>query len=269
MFNRAVYSALAALCVVACVQLLSGCAAPVHQQPAISAKAATDLEAVVLPRLQPDFVRVNLVRPIRKLALLAFKQERRLEVWARDRQQRWRQLKIYPFTAYSGRLGPKLRQGDRQIPEGVYRIEYLNPNSKFHLSMKIDYPNIFDRTMARLDGRVDLGGDIFIHGKAATIGCIPIGDTNIEELFYLVQRVGRENVTVIIAPYDMRRGRSHPVKIRLGWEGELYRQIADSLRSYENVKTSKGNIISALDGSHADTPDQITLHHQDRDKYWQ
>ncbi len=167
-----------------------------------------------------------------KLALLAFKWERRLELW-KQRDKRWHFIKSYPFTAFSGRLGPKLRQGDRQIPEGIYRIDFLNPNSRFHLSMRINYPNDFDRAMARREGRSGLGGDIFIHGKDVTIGCIPIGDRAIEELYTIVEGNGAYwNTRVIIAPYDLRR---HPRAPRLDWiewEEELYRQIRAALEAF-------------------------------------
>jgi len=63
-------------------------------------------------------------------------------------------IKSYPFTGFSGGLGPKLREGDGQIPEGVYAIEYLNPNSQFHLSVKLDYPNVFDKAKGRADGEI-------------------------------------------------------------------------------------------------------------------
>jgi murein L,D-transpeptidase YafK len=70
----------------------------------------------------------------------------------------------------SGKAGPKLREGDGQVPEGIYRIDGLNPNSSYHLSLKLNYPNDFDLEQARTEGRTELGGDIFIHGKAVSIG---------------------------------------------------------------------------------------------------
>ena len=75
----------------------------------------------------------------------------------------------YPILAASGVLGPKLREGDKQVPEGIYGAEALNPNSKFHLSIRLNYPNTFDRRMAQSDGRTQLGGDIMIHeiGRAS------------------------------------------------------------------------------------------------------
>ncbi len=123
-----------------------------------------------------------------KLTILAFKNERKLEVWG-YRQKRWRFIKSFNWTAYSGVLGPKLKEGDRQIPEGIYGIEYLNPNSKFHLSMKVSYPNRFDREMAKRDNRDNLGGDIMIHGSNRSVGCIPIGDSGIEELYFKLRRL--------------------------------------------------------------------------------
>ena len=132
-----------------------------------------------------------------------FKNERRVAVWARSGTS-WRFIRNYPILAASGHAGPKLRQGDLQVPEGVYRIEHLNPNSSYHLSMKVSYPNAFDRRMAARDGRTRLGGDIFIHGKDVSIGCVALGDRAIEELFTLVAETGHAKVKVIIAPNDLR-----------------------------------------------------------------
>ncbi len=110
--------------------------------------------------------------------------------------------KRFPFTAQSGKTGPKLRAGDGQIPEGLYRVEALNPNSSYHLSMKVSYPNHDDRARSLTLGINDFGGDIYIHGKQASIGCIAIGDDAIEQVFYLVNQCGFKNVSVIIAPND-------------------------------------------------------------------
>ena len=75
-------------------------------------------------------------------------------------------------------LGPKLREGDRQVPEGVYTIANMNPNSISHLSLALSYPNDFDRARAAEDGRADntLGGSIMIHGGSGSIGCMAVGD---------------------------------------------------------------------------------------------
>ncbi|MBM4163928.1 MAG: hypothetical protein FJ222_05750 [Lentisphaerae bacterium] len=165
------------------------------------------------------------------MSILAFKEEQRLELW-KQRGTGWEFVRSYPFTGFSGKLGPKLREGDGQIPEGVYRIEYLNPNSSFHLSIKVEYPNAFDREMAAADGREGLGFDIFIHGSSATIGCIPIGDQAIEELFYLIAKNGHRNATIIISPVDFRRGVSPPEVRGIDWETDLYASLSERLHDY-------------------------------------
>ena len=162
-----------------------------------------------------------------KLRILVFKNERRLEVHAPG----WKAPRVYPMTGFSGTLGPKLKEGDGQIPEGVYGIEYLNPNSSFYLSMKVSYPNDADRRRAKADGRTDLGGDIMIHGMNATVGCVPIGDDAIEDVFYLVNAVGIRNVSVVIAPYDMRDGRKPELeKSPLQWYNALCDEIELALK---------------------------------------
>lgn len=136
------------------------------------------------------------------LRILVFKHEGIVEVSAPG----WHVPRVHPMTARSGTLGPKLREGDGQIPEGFYRVESLNPNSRYHLALRLDYPNASDRARATGDGRSGLGGDIMIHGSDRSVGCIAIGDPAIEELFCCAAAVGPENVSVLIAPYDMRRG---------------------------------------------------------------
>lgn len=119
--------------------------------------------------------------PPREIYLRGFKMEQELELWARgSRTEAFRRVAAYPVCAGSGRTGPKRRQGDMQVPEGCYRISVFNPWSRFHLSLGLDYPNLADR---RREGAGDLGGDIFIHGGCATIGCLPLTDDGIEEVY--------------------------------------------------------------------------------------
>ena len=122
------------------------------------------------------------------------------------------------------------------MPEGVYRIEYLNPNSSYHLSMKVDYPNAYDPAMAKRDGRTRLGGDIFIHGKDVSIGCVALGDRAIEELFTLVAETGTERVKVIIAPNDLRVARrDHPPERAARGSAQLYAVVAAALADVPGV----------------------------------
>ncbi|MBR5549479.1 MAG: hypothetical protein IKU71_07095 [Kiritimatiellae bacterium] len=161
-----------------------------------------------------------------KLRINVFKEERTVEISSPG----WINPVVYKMTAFSGKLGPKLKEGDRQIPEGIYCVEYMNPNSSYHLSFKVSYPNDFDKAMAAKEGRTNLGGDIMIHGSNATIGCVPIGDEGIEDVFYLVAKVGFKNVEIVIAPYDMRKGRRPELEeSSLAWYPRLCDDICAAL----------------------------------------
>lgn len=181
-------------------------------------------------RIAPDFQRAGVSLPPVRIALLAFKAERRLELWASDGA--WTHIKDYPILAASGGAGPKLREGDLQVPEGVYAIELLNPQSSYHLSLRLDYPNAFDRAKAAEEGRTNPGGDIYIHGGNLSIGCLAIGDSAIEELFCLVAETGKENVQVIIAPHDFRVKSGEPVGNGIAWTAELYAEVKESLAAF-------------------------------------
>jgi len=175
-------------------------------------------------KIKVALAKSDFIRYPKKLTILAFKAEKRLEVWGKSKR-RWVYIKSFRWTGYSGRLGPKLREGDGQIPEGIYGIEYLNPNSKYHLSMKISYPNSFDKKMAKRDKRIRLGGDIMIHGSNKSVGCIPIGDEPIEELYFLVEKVGIKNIKVIISPVDFRTNKVNIKKLQHKWIKKLYSNL--------------------------------------------
>lgn len=135
-----------------------------------------------------------------KLAIMAFKEERVVEVWGSNGSA-YQLLTSYKFCSSSGKLGPKRKQGDMQIPEGLYKIDRFNPASNFYLSLGINYPNSSDRK--RANGNP--GGDIFIHGDCVTIGCIPITDDKIKELYtlsVLAKDAGNE-IDVHFYPFKM------------------------------------------------------------------
>lgn len=188
--------------------------------------------ADVRQRVAPRFAAAGVTYPPRRLALLAFKDERVLEVYARDADAAaWKRIDVYPIRGMSGGLGPKLRDGDKQVPEGLYRVEYLNANSQFHVSLRLDYPNEFDREHAAADGRDKLGGDIMIHGSTASTGCLAMGNQAAEDLFILAALAGRENVSVLIAPTDFRRPGA-TVNFKAPWVGELYGQLTQALAGF-------------------------------------
>ena len=142
-------------------------------------------------------------------------------------------MKDYNIQAASGRLGPKLREGDRQVPEGIYKVIGLNPNSSYHLSMKLNYPNKFDLSWAQKENRTQPGSNIFIHGKALSIGCLAMGDEAIEELFVLGNDVGISNIKVIITPTDPRAGNLIPPTESKPWVKELYQDIESAFEPYK------------------------------------
>jgi murein L,D-transpeptidase YafK len=132
---------------------------------------------------QEKFAEHQLPFPPPQLFLRAYKLEKVLEVWA-GQDNEYRLIKTYDICMIPGQLGPKIRQGDKQVPEGIYIIDTLNPDSDFHLSMRINYPNEAD--LIRSAEEKDPGGDIYIHGDCYSVGCLPMEDEPIEELFWLV-----------------------------------------------------------------------------------
>jgi hypothetical protein len=126
---------------------------------------------VVSARLRPQVEAAGLSFPPAELTYVVFKDSKLLEVYAgRDPSAAWKLVSSYPVLGLSGSVGPKLSAGDKQVPEGVYRAIFLNPNSRFHLAIGLDYPNELDRRMAVADGRDRLGGDIMIHGTSLSAG---------------------------------------------------------------------------------------------------
>ena len=177
-------------------------------------------------RIAEKFKVAKVAWPPAEIALVAIKDQRSLELYARPASGAWTFVHRYPVLAASGSAGPKLTRGDRQVPEGVYGISYLNPNSRYHVSMRVNYPNSFDRRMAAKDKRRDLGGDIMIHGSNCSIGCIAIGDEKIEELFTLVRDVSKENTSLLIAPCDLRlKDPEIDYKHQPSWLPQLYKNL--------------------------------------------
>lgn len=187
-------------------------------------------EALVRGRLAPDLRRLGVEWPPSHVRLVAFKRERRLDAYVQVHGE-WRRLHSYPVLAASGSLGPKLRAGDRQVPEGRYGVESLNPNSLYHLALRLEYPNAWDRARAAEDGRHELGGDIMIHGSDASSGCLAMGDPVSEDLFVLAAAAGPSRVEVVIVPFDLRGepGWRPPSSLPV-WSTALYADLSAVLR---------------------------------------
>ena len=138
-----------------------------------------------------------------EIMLKAYKYEESLKVFVRKKKMdEWQLLKTYNFCASSGTLGPKVKEWDMQIPEGYYHINHFNPYSSFFLSLGVSYPNMADKLKRPA---VRKGDGIYIHGGCATIGCIPLTDEPIKELYLLcaiAKSNGQTEIPIHILPFE-------------------------------------------------------------------
>lgn len=168
-----------------------------------------------------------------------FKEESALELWMADRAQdpgepsQWRLLRTFPICAWSGRLGPKLKEGDHQSPEGFYRVgkSSLNPNSRFHLSFNLGFPNAYDRAHGRT------GSFLMVHGNCVSVGCYAMTDPFMEVIYRLVEAAlleGQPHVPVHIFPFRMTEENLH--KYRSNPWTDFWREIKPAYDAFEKNK---------------------------------
>lgn len=142
-----------------------------------------------------------------EMLMNAYKAEGKVEIWLKTaKQNKFTLFKTYNACAKSGTLGPKVIEGDLQTPEGFYKINAFNPMSLYHLSLGVDYPNAVDKARTGKNRRT--GGDIYIHGDCVTIGCIPLTDDKIREVYVLAVEArnnGQSNIPVNIFPFRMTK----------------------------------------------------------------
>ncbi|HLR37324.1 MAG TPA: L,D-transpeptidase family protein [Chitinophagaceae bacterium] len=160
-------------------------------------------------KLKKEFEKKGLTYPANYIFIRSFKYDSRLEVWVKDKAADTFQLfKNYNVCALSGYLGRKLQQGDSQVPEGFYYINRFQPNSAYHLSLKINYPNFSDLKNTPYE---DPGGGIYIHGSCVTVGCIPIRNEQIDEVYLLAvlaRNAGQSFIPVHVLPVDFDNNKS-------------------------------------------------------------
>lgn len=164
-------------------------------------------DRVMDARLEARFAIKRLFReaglryPAEQIYLRIFKRERVLELWVRPSGgDNFALLKAYDICALAGELGPKRRQGDNQVPEGFYYVDWFNPRSDYLLSLHVDYPNRSDQILGAPD---NLGGDIFIHGGCNSVGCMAVTDEQIKELYWIAveaRGTGQQRIPVHIFP---------------------------------------------------------------------
>lgn len=160
-----------------------------YSAQAQSEKLEDRLKKVSLQAGSPIFIRI-------------FKASSELEVWIQGRGDIYHHFKTYPICAFSGKLGPKLKEGDRQAPEGFYTVtrSQMNPNSTYHLSFNLGYPNAFDRAHGRT------GSYLMVHGNCVSIGCYAMTDAGIEEIYFLADKAhkaGQKKFSVHAFPFRM------------------------------------------------------------------
>ncbi len=183
-------------------------------------------------RLQPFFERAGVPYPGTALVFVALKDVRRLELYAAHGASPFCFIREYPILGASGGPGPKLREGDHQVPEGIYALEALNPNSRFHVSLRVNYPNAQDLLRAAAEGRDRPGSDIMIHGGADSVGCLAMGDSVAEELFTLAAAAGLDQIRLLSCPSDFRTHADFAPPLGApAWVGAMYRDLGDALRA--------------------------------------
>ncbi|TCZ68307.1 hypothetical protein E0486_14450 [Flaviaesturariibacter aridisoli] len=183
-----------------------------------------------LDTLQKQFNAKGLAWPAKYVYIRSFKYDSQLEVWVKnDRKDAFKLFKTYRVCALAGSLGPKRMQGDYQVPEGFYYINEFNPNSNYYLSLGLNYPNASDRV---LSDSLQPGGDIYIHGSCVTVGCIPVTDTYIEELYVLAsfaRDAGQEYIPVHIYPIRYNNRKSAEYLASLTKTDAELKRFADNL----------------------------------------
>ncbi len=159
--------------------------------------------------LQKQFAAKKLNWPANYIYVRSFKYDSELEVWVKDELgDPFKLFKTYKVCALAGTLGPKRMEGDYQVPEGYYYINEFNPQSQYYLSLGINYPNVSDRL---LSDSLRPGSAIYIHGSCVTVGCIPITDKQIDELYILAAHAknqGQDYIPVHIFPIRFNVPRS-------------------------------------------------------------
>ena len=158
--------------------------------------------------MKKQFAQAGLKWPAKQVYIRSFKYDSQLEVWIRNsNDESFKLFKTYKVCAMAGAVGPKRMEGDYQVPEGFYYINEFNPNSNYHLSLGINYPNPSDKV---LSDSARPGGEIYIHGNCVTVGCIPLQNNQIEELYILAANAknqGQDFIPVHIFPvrYNIRK----------------------------------------------------------------
>lgn len=188
----------------------------------------------VREKLKPIFAALDVAYPPEAMTWICLKEERDLSLYAKNRKGKTVKLLSYPIIGASGKAGPKLKEGDMQVPEGYYRVSGFRPNLVAHMGLDVAYPNDEDRLHARKEHRTNLGTDILIHGSRWSTGCLAMGNEPIEEMFVLAHDVGLKNISLIFAPCDLTKNKPDVnFKEQPEWLPKLYTRLQKSLSEFK------------------------------------
>ncbi len=187
----------------------------------------------VRAKLKPLFAAQNINYPPQSMTWIALKEEKQLLLFAKNKSGTYKRILSYPIIGTSGAAGPKLKEGDKQVPEGFYKIAGFRPNLVAHIGMDINYPNDSDRRHAQAEKRRNLGCDILIHGSKWSTGCLAMGNEPIEEMFVLAHDVGAKNISLLFAPCNLLQAKpAVDFKKQPAWLGDLYRELRTEMARY-------------------------------------
>jgi murein L,D-transpeptidase YafK len=208
--------------------------------------AVTEKEQSLTENLRKNGLTTNNVH----ILVVAYKAEKQLEIYAKKKNETtYNLIAVYDICASSGELGPKRKQGDGQVPEGFYKIDRFNPASNFYFSLGINYPNQSDRKKSNAP---NLGGDIFIHGSCVTIGCLPMTDEKIKEIYLyaiFARNNGQNNIPVYIFPFRMTDSKFQTYKNQYSKNQELIDFWTNLKSGYDKFILEKKSLNETVDKS--------------------
>lgn len=204
--------------------------APVAYQLGVSPALTTEL-LIKEDSLRNQFARKGLIWPAREIYIRSFKYDSQMEVWVRNNDnEKFQLFKTYSVCVMAGTLGPKRIEGDYQVPEGFYCISGFNPRSEYHLSLKISYPNESDKI---LSDPIKPGNGIYIHGNCVSVGCIPLQNDQIDEVYLLAAAAkmnGETNIPLHIFPIRFNNYKSAAFYTKYSFDNISLQHFTTSLK---------------------------------------
>ncbi len=178
--------------------------------------------------------------PSAPVLIRSYKQEAEFEIWKMKSDGQYALLKTYPMCRWSGQLGPKTREGDRQVPEGFYTIApgQMNPNSNYYLSFNVGYPNAYDRALGRT------GGAIMVHGVCSSAGCFSMTDAQIAEIYAIAREAFNGGERAIqMQSYPFRMTAENLAKHRLDPNIAFWKELKNGADHFEVTKSEPSVLV--------------------------